>query len=183
LAILRELPEGEVQQRELSLSLYNIGTLQETAGELDDALESLREAEQIHAPLGKYQKEHHFWTKVYERVLGEVGAQVSYDHLTLAYAAIRKENFVGAVKEFDRALADAALRSDLKRGHLYNAACVAALAKQSDRALKWLEEDLAMRRKHSDPKALQHHLMHARDQDSDLKSLRALPAFRKLFEE
>ena len=90
---------------------------------------------------------------------------------------------MGATKHFETALADAQLRADLARGNLYNAACVAALSNQSDVALRWLAADLRLRRAQQDPAQFRKHLEHARVTDPDLESLRAWPAFGRVFEE
>jgi len=80
-------------------------------------------------------------------------AEHASDRLVSAYARAASGDHAGALDDFEAALAVAALRADLDRPHLYNAACVAArLATERtgdaragllQRGLAWLREDLA----------------------------------------
>jgi tetratricopeptide (TPR) repeat protein len=132
LPVHRGLPESASQQRELSYCLYRIGTLHETAGDLETALVALREAESVHRGAKGHEKEHKWWADAYFRVC-------------------------------------------------YNAACAAAKAGDSERALRYLAENLKWARKHVAKQQLTAHLEHARVNDPDLKSLRGTPEFDALF--
>ena len=81
--------------------------------------------------------------------------QNAADHLILASASLAKKDFLSAAKSYATALEDEAIRSDMNYGHLYNGACVAAMAaagladeeaaRWRRQALSWLADDLRRR--------------------------------------
>ncbi|MBX3471183.1 MAG: hypothetical protein KF878_30315, partial [Planctomycetes bacterium] len=91
-------------------------------------------------------------------LFGDAPPQGPVDALLVGSALLRQGRPRAALPHFEAALADDALRGDLDRGVLYQAACAAARAAAEvteedahqtlvERALEWLEEDLARRRR------------------------------------
>jgi tetratricopeptide (TPR) repeat protein len=126
--------------------------------------------------------------------------------LTLGYAHNGRKEHLWSAEAFRDALEEEAIRADLDQGHLYNAACSAALASAGlegeaagrwrEQALRWLDEDLKRRRDRlaaleADPgrraefeqkqTRLVAHVEHGRTNDPDLASLRGSAEFERLF--
>jgi tetratricopeptide (TPR) repeat protein len=113
--------------------------------------------------------------------------------LQQAYALLSLGDHAGAVVRFEVAFGDAALRGDMARSHLYNAARAAAQAGVKARALEWLGEDVKRRRERAaalagagpEEKAERDRLLrsveHARKAEPAFAALRGTPEFEALF--
>ena len=148
-------------------------------------------------------------SKAMELLAGIRQPETARDHLELAYGRYRQKRFARATEHFARLLEDTALRLDRRQGHLYRAACSAALAASSaeggerkellGRALLWIQEDVSFRRQilrqiralpegwqlllAGARQVLTDHLDHVRRRDPDLAALRELPEFQDLLAE
>jgi tetratricopeptide (TPR) repeat protein/tRNA A-37 threonylcarbamoyl transferase component Bud32 len=196
-----------------------LGSVLLQLGRYDEAVAACKRAEEIHAAtveLAPHYADQHPWyvslRRTAEVLAGEREPASPADHLEIAYARYASQEFAAAQEAFEAAFANEAIRKDLKRANLYNAACSAALAaatnddehaaQRREKALAWLAEDLTARREllgnitiriaagarnaarlEAAKAALLRHFEWARTGDSDLASIRGTPEFDALFED
>lgn len=193
----------------------NLLPLHYIAGDLEEALHNGRAALQL-----VLEQKAHANTAEGKRAVQLLQAQVHQlelmtgvrspenrsEHMILIQGLRELRLHARAVGAYRHALDDKQIREDLANGHLYNAACMAALAFSEaegktaaslrKQALSWLREDAVLRAarlakfeaKELRPENLeqlrsqaQAHIEHARFKDPDLAVLRGTPEFEALF--
>lgn len=174
LTIFRKLVAAEPKNvsftRSISDVLFELGTMADKSEQakhnpllLDQIIEHYRKLVRQHPELQEeFNKVEHkvlsakSALRIEELISGEATPKSSYDFLVLAFKHLKKKNYFTSFKNYKVALKNNRIRSDLVNGHLYNAACSAALAanekdgEQSERlkaiSLDWLKEDIEARR-------------------------------------
>jgi len=208
-------PTNAVWQRGHSIALLRLASTLTARGDYDEALQRGRAALQVHAGAVKlakaYAGEHAGFEKTLRRIgllAGTIEPDGASDQLQMGYLLRSSKDYRRAAKHLEAALADPEVRADLVNGHLYNAACAAALASTlggadagtwRDKALQWLGEDAELRREEirkldlklgtapsarleAERRRHVDHLARALSEDADLAALRDLPAFRAIYE-
>jgi tetratricopeptide (TPR) repeat protein len=210
-----EQPANTGWRRDVAVGQKLVGRVLLRLGQYADAVEVMRTAERVHAEVAeaeaRFASEHHAWVterEAAEMMSGARSPESSRDHLQLARTRRRMGLYTEAVRDFERALTNEALRTDPDEAVLYDAACAAALASAAQpedaktyvaQAIAWLGQDLAVRRaalerldsaadgeganrRAERRAALMQQIERAHTSDPDFASIRGTPEFQRLFE-
>ncbi len=160
--ILRALVAREATSErwrgDLAVHLHHAAGALEKLRRVPEAYDAAREAEALHEKLTGQEAMHGSFVQRRHRLGLVVGAEqpeTSSDLLERAYGRYNAGTYLESARDFKAALEDEAIRTDLGRTSLYDAACSAALAATAlkseeqktwkSQALEWLGEDLRRR--------------------------------------